>query len=224
MQDVNWVVNVLPDMISEMNDEDVDCFTELFQEEQEAREAARLRDEGVLEPADVEEAFPRGRGGARRSGGERSVNPPRERSRRGSSRGANRPGREHSREPMDPNQPGRWRRRERVRSRSRAVSRARDADRATRGDPPRVDLQTILINEGEEAARQHAERSTDRLHGGPARLHRPRAEMPDDAVERATPGVGREGQRLRLMGDAPIPAFPDEPGQARALSDWVQTR
>ena len=83
-----------------------------------------------------------------------------------------------------------------------------------------MDLQTILVNEGEEAARQHAERSTDRLHGGPARLHRPRADMPDDAVERATPGVGREGQRLRLMGDAPIPAFPGEPGQARALTDW----
>ena len=54
-----WVVNVLPDIISEMTDEDVDCFSELFTEEQEAREAARLRDEGVLEPADdVEEAFP----------------------------------------------------------------------------------------------------------------------------------------------------------------------
>ena len=76
MQDVNWVINVLPDMVSEMNDEDVDCFAEIFQEEQEAREAARLRDEGVLEPADVEEAFPRGRGGARRSAGGRSVNPP----------------------------------------------------------------------------------------------------------------------------------------------------
>ena len=101
------------------------------------------------------------------------------------------------------------------------MSRAREADRATRGEPPRVDLQTILVNEGEEAARQHAERSTDRLHGGPARLHRPRADMPDDAVEHATPGVGREGQRLRLMGDAPIPAFPVEPGQARALSDSV---
>ena len=97
---------------------------------------------------------------------------------------------------------------------------AREADRATQGEPPRVDLQTILVNEGEEAARQHAERSADRLHGGPARLHRPRADMPDDAVERATPGVGREGQRLRLMGEAPIPAFPDEPGQARALADW----
>ena len=148
------------------------------------------------------------------------MNPPRERSRRGSSREATRPGRQSSREALDPNQPGRWRRRDRVRSRSRAVSRARDADRQTRGEPPRVDLQTILVNEGEEAARQHAERSTDRLHGGPARLHRPRADMPDDAVEHATPGVGREGQRLRLMGDAPIPAFPGEPGQARALTDW----
>ena len=120
MQDVNWVINVLPDMVSEMKDEDVDCFAEIFQEEQEAREAARLRDEGVLEPADVEEAFPRGRGGARRSGGGRSVNPPRERSRKGSSREPTRPGRQQSREPLDPDQPGRWRRRERVRSRSRS--------------------------------------------------------------------------------------------------------
>ena len=56
MQDVNWVVNVLPDMISEMQDDDVDCFSELFHDKQEAREAARLRDEGVLEPSDVEEA------------------------------------------------------------------------------------------------------------------------------------------------------------------------
>ena len=88
MQDVTWVINVLPDMVSEMQDEDVDCFAEIFQEEQAAPESARLRDAGVLEPSDVEEAFPRGRGGARRQAGGRSVNPPRERSRRGSSREA----------------------------------------------------------------------------------------------------------------------------------------
>ena len=87
-----------------------------------------------------------------------------------------------------------------MRSRSRAVSRARDADRPTRGDPPRVDLQAILINEGEEAARQHAERSTDRLHGGPARLHRPRADMPDDAVERAHPRGGQRGSAFAPHG------------------------
>ena len=38
--------------------------------------------------------------------------------------------------------------------------------------------------------------------------------------EQATPGVGREGARLRLMGGAAIPPFPAGPGQARTLSDW----
>ena len=122
MQDVNWVVNVLPDMISEMEDDDVDCFSKLFRDEQETREAARLRDAGVLEPADVDETFPR------------------ERSRRTRSPAPDRPGREQQQPQHDEQQPGGWRRRD-CRSRSRAVSRAREAGHAARGEPPRVDLQ-----------------------------------------------------------------------------------
>ena len=51
--------------------------------------------------------------------------------------------------------------------------------------PTQVDLQDVLDR---DAAKQLAASTSGRLHGGPARLHQPRAEMPNDAVEIARGG------------------------------------
>ena len=59
----------------------------------------------------------------------------------------------------------------------------------------------------------------ERPHGGPARLHQPRADIPDDAIEMQTPGVGSRGERLRLMRGAAIPVLP-EPDPAPGIPHW----
>ena len=88
--------------------------------------------------------------------------------------------------------------------------------------PPRADLTDIIRDHGEdEARRRHREmgEAGPRVHGGPARLHQPRADMPDDAIEMQTPGVGTRGERLRLMRGAPIPVLP-EPDPAPGIPHW----
>ena len=47
----------------------------------------------------------------------------------------------------------------------------------------------------------------------------PRADMPDDAIEMQTPGVGTRGERLRLMRGAAIPVLP-EPDPAPGIPHW----
>ena len=88
--------------------------------------------------------------------------------------------------------------------------------------PPRADLTDIIREHGEdEARRRHREmgETGPRVHGGPARLHQPRADMPDDAIEMQTPGVGTRGERLRLMRGAAIPVLP-EPDPAPGIPHW----
>ena len=206
-----------------------------------------LRDQGVYEAEDLDSAFPRGRKGrngkgkgkGRNKGKSKSRSPQRRRS-RSRSQG---PSQQHedseeeeqeedeSEEPppgdrrvfRTPSRPGRWRPKRRARSRSRALGRRRQRAMQEAGRaPPRADLTDIIRDHGEdEARRRHREmgEAGPRVHGGPARLHQPGADMPDDAIEMQTPRVGTRGERLRLMRGAAIPVLP-EPDPAPGIPHW----
>ena len=246
-EDLEWVAEHMPDMAPRFDDYEFWSIHEAVMDEAQSRDAD-LRDQGVYEPEDLDSAFPRGRKGrkgkgkgkgkGRSKGKSKSRSPPRRRS-RSRSQGPDDQHEDSEEEeqeedesetpPVDrrvfrtPSWPGRWRPKRQARSRSRALGRRRQRAMQEAGRaPPRADLTDIIREHGEdEARRRHREmgETGPRVHGGPARLHQPRADIPDDAVEMQTPGVGSRGERLRLMRGAAIPVLP-EPDPAPGIPHW----
>ena len=246
-EDLEWVAEHMPDMAPRFDDYEFWSIHEAVMDEAQSRDAD-LRDQGVYEPEDLDSAFPRGRKGrkgkgkskgkGRSKGKSKSRSPPRRRS-RSRSQGPDDQHEDSEEEEQEedesetpavdrrvfrtPSRPGRWRPKRQARSRSRALGRRRQRAMQEAGRaPPRADLTDIIREHGEdEARRRHREmgETGPRVHGGPARLHQPRADIPDDAIEMQTPGVGSRGERLRLMRGAAIPVLP-EPDPAPGIPHW----
>ena len=66
-----------------------------------------------------------------------------------------------------------------------------------REGPAQADLADIIREHGDEEARRRNREmgeTAPRVHGGPARVHQPRTDIPDDSIEMESPGA-RESRR-----------------------------
>ena len=216
---IGWFMRNMERAFANMNDHQLNDVSETLNTEMEIRESAA---EGPERPrggkggeaagaaAADEAARPRGERGNSRVGRDRSRPPP--------------GGAETAQGAQEANEPG-----SRARSRSKAVTRRRAQWREEHGMPPREDeLQqeaearaaAAEQQEEEEVELGDADFGTDSpppgaarwRHGGDKAEHVPRAAEPDQPVSYDSPGVARPGEgRLRLIGDAEVPAIPGVP-------------
>ena len=226
---IGWFMRNMERAFANMNDHQLNDVSETLNTEMEIRENAA---EGPARPRGE-----RGRGGKAASaaaGDTASAAAAEEHARPRGERGTSRAGRDRSRPPPggaaatqeteEANEPG-----SRARSRSKAVTRRRAQWREEHGMPPREEeLQQEAEAKAAAAAQQEDEevelgdadfgndsppRGAARWrHGGNKAEHVPRAAEPDQPVSYDSPGVARPGEgRLRLIGDAEVPAIPGVP-------------
>ena len=223
---ISWFMRNMERAFANMNDDQLNRVSETLNTEMEIRETA-------------DDPPERPRGGRKEGGNAGGAADAPDRPRGG--RSESRAGRARSRPPpggdeeqeqeQQADEPG-----SRARSRSKAVTRRRAQWRADHGLPPREEewaesaaavAAATAQEEEEEVELGQADFSTDSprpgaarwRHGGHKSQHVPRAEEPDLPVSYASPGVARPGEgRLRVIGDADVPAIPNVP----ALPDDAQ--
>ena len=224
---IDWFMKNMERAFANMDNQQLNRVSETLNAEMDIRENT---DDATTRPRG-------GRHGSRAARGAEEEAPERPRG----GRDASRAGRDRSRPPpggaeaaeeqQQEDEPG-----SRARSRSKAVTRRRAQWRADHGLPPREEewaqeaeakAAAAAQEEDEEVELGEADFGTDSpprgaarwRHGGHKSEHVPRAEEPDLPVSYNSPGVARPGEgRLRVIGDAEVPAIPNVP----ALPDDAQ--